>query len=164
MKRLFRKYQLLFVVFILIIGAGCNDENYGKEQMDQINAFLTEHLDGGRLDSLHYVVVIPDQGCAGCVNVAEVFYRDFSKRDDILFVFTNILSVKMLNYKLSINNTNTIIDTTNLYMNMFKQKEKIYPTAVVMKDGLASAILVQSPRQSGLRAIRNHLERNTFNQ
>lgn len=155
MKRL---YVFCVCAVMLMFFAGCSNEGSGKELIDGINGFLTDHFDRCRLDSLNYIIIIPNQGCAGCVNVAELFYRDFSERNDILFIFSNIQSVKMLHHKISVNNANTIIDTANVYLNMFQQKEAIYPTAIVMKDGSASAILMQSPRQPGLRVIRNHLE------
>lgn len=152
--------RLIIHIILLTSFAACCSCSDMSENMSAINSFLTDHLGQDKLDSIKYIVVIPEQGCGGCISVAETFYHDFSNRNDILFVFSNILSVKMLNHKLDINKDNTVIDSENVYMNILPRKNRIYPNAIIMKDGKAAAIIAQSKDESGLRVLRHHLEEN----
>ncbi len=154
---------ICLLLLLSVCSNSCSSLNSKAEQISEIDDFISIHFEK-KLDSLNYIIVIPEQGCSGCITVAEVFYKDFSFRDDILFIFNNIMSVKMLKHRLAIRKDNTIIDTSNVYSSILGKKENIYPTAIVMKDGHASAILSQSPSQSGLRTLRHYLERNTSNQ
>lgn len=104
------------------------------------------------------MIIIPEQGCSGCVSVAEAFYRDYSLRDDIMFVFCNVMSYKMLHSKLNINNENTIVDSSNIYLSMLPRGNRIYPNVIIMKEGKAAALVSQSTKEFGLRSLRHHLE------
>lgn len=152
MKKLF-----IFIIFISLYS--CSDVKSYSESLNKINVFLSENDGVTQLvKDVKYMIIIPEQGCSGCVSVAEAFYRDYSLRDDIMFVFCNVMSYKMLHSKLNINNENTIVDSSNIYLSMLPRGNRIYPNVIIMKEGKATALVSQSTKEFGLRSLRHHLE------
>lgn len=120
----------LFLTLILVFGCG-KDSNYEKK----LSFLLEKNLD---LRAYSTVVVIPGAGCAGCISHAESFFRKEKDRDDHLFVFTNIASLKTLTLKLDgldlESMSNVILDKNNIF-SIQDAPENIYPHLVVVYDG-----------------------------
>lgn len=92
-------------------------------------------------------------GCGGCITVAEEFYKDFSSCENIRFIFTNILSEKMLNMKLKINKSNTCLDSNNSILKVLPSEAKIYPCIISLKNNKVVKITYQSPNEEGFSII-----------
>ena len=102
---------------------------------------------------IDYVVIVPNQGCGGCITLAEEFYADFSACDNIRFIFTNILSKKMLNIKLEVNKSNTYLDSNNDILKILPSEAKIYPCIISLNEGEVVKITYQSPKEDGFSII-----------
>lgn len=105
------------------------------------------------LSKLNYIVIIPNEGCGGCITYAEEFYKRNQDRDDILFVFTNIISRKILKQKVSINLKNTYLDLDNAYLRAYPTDQSIYPCILALKSGNVTEIHYQSPKEDGFLLI-----------
>lgn len=127
-----------------------------QETLDDINIRLKQDFTESRLDSLSFIVIIPEEGCGGCITIAEDFYNNFSSKDDILFIFTNVLSVKTLLYKITVNDNNTIIDRNNEYISIIPTGKRIYPFILAMRDGQARAMISQSPGGRGFMEVEQY--------
>ena len=91
-----------------------------------------------RLSGQTTVFVIPGTGCTGCITKAEQFFTENCMKDEYLFIFTNIVSVKNLKIKIGdqrlLQRDNVILDVENtLYIAGFE--ENIYPFKYEFKDG-----------------------------
>lgn len=148
---------LVLIIAIFSISSCTESESY-SECIKKMNAYISGNEDSVQFRDIKYIVIIPEQGCSGCLSVAEAFYKDYSSREDILFVFSNVMSYKMLHNKLKINACNTIIDSSNTYLSMLPRKNRMYPNVIMMKEGYASAMVSQSTKEFGLRALRRYLE------
>ncbi|NSL85212.1 hypothetical protein ECE50_000090 [Chitinophaga sp. Mgbs1] len=97
-------------------------------------------------------VIIPNQGCEGCISTAESFVKNhISSAADIRYVFTRIQSVKLLKIKLGATvmaSDKVLLDTANTIPYPDKQKE-IYPMIVRVKNHKVTEITYQSPESDG---------------
>lgn len=83
------------------------------------------------------IVLIPGAGCTGCITIAEQYYREHRNDGSILFIFTDITSVKNLRFRLeeeTLDKKNIILDLDN---NFFfpDYDESIYPYSISLKNG-----------------------------
>lgn len=96
------------------------------EILEKVNLYLANEFDS-KLDSVRFLTIIPEQGCGTCITAAENFYNEFSDRNDMMFVFCNIMSNKILKSKVKINSSNTIlIMTTTFWLLCRRTKEYIH--------------------------------------
>lgn len=136
------------------IFTSCSESD--SEVLSNVNLYLEENF-AKNLDSVKFIVVIPEQGCGTCITQAENFYNEFSQNDDIVFVFCNIISNKILKHKVNINYDNTVFDYDNEFLSLLPQNKQIYPCVFVMKNGKASALIWQSVRQAAFMEIRKSI-------
>lgn len=138
---------LLFLLTVLLIAA-CSD-NHAKLSR-AIGA-----LDADRLAAGSYVI-IPNQGCEGCISTAEAFVKNnIDNSDSIRYIFTRIQSVKLLKIKLGndvMSSSKVLLDTADMIE--YDDKEKaIYPMIVSIKDHRIDKITYQSPDADGLNEL-----------
>lgn len=138
----------LCVLVIIITLASCSSR---KETISLFNSFLSKELCPDSLLHKKMIVIIPNEGCGGCISVAEDFYQRNCQRNDILFVFTNVLSLKNLKYKIQINFQNTIIDDENRYTDNLPAETRIYPCILYLSEGKVVKINYQSPKEEGFK-------------
>jgi len=141
------KYKLLFLFITLIISA-CADKHAGLNQ-------AIEALDKSKLTTGSYII-IPNQGCEGCISTAEAFVKNnISKSDNIRYIFTRIQSAKLLKIKLGndvMSSNKVLLDTADTIEYPDKGKE-IYPMIVTVKDHRVDKVSYQSPDSDGLDAL-----------
>lgn len=122
---------LLFVILGLIACSCTNNSSYER----LLSSLLEKNID---LQDYSVVVIIPGAGCTGCISQAEDFFRQQMSREDHLFIFTNITSLKTLKLKMENidieNLDNTIIDKENLY-DIQENQECIYPHIAIVENG-----------------------------
>lgn len=112
-------------------------------------------LDSHKLSTGSYLV-IPNQGCEGCISSAEAFVRNnFNKADHIRYIFTRIQSSKLLKIKLGsevMASNKVLLDTANTIVYPDKKNE-IYPMIITMRNDQITSITYQSPAADGLAAL-----------
>lgn len=105
------------------------------------------------------VVVIPNQGCQGCISEAEKFVlNNYNKLDNVNYIFTQIHSVKLLKLRLGdsvIFSPKVKLDVKNEISYPEKAKE-IYPMIVYYQDAEIKKIDYQSPQSEGFKNLLNH--------
>jgi hypothetical protein len=103
----------------------------------QYQSFLVDRINVSdiNLSRYHSIVVIPGSGCPGCISEAENYCRQsLSRNDSILFIFTNIYSLKSLKNKLKIdlfNNSRIILDTCDFYY-VSDYYDSMYPQKIIL--------------------------------
>lgn len=130
----------------IILGViGCVEPEY-KETTNSLSKILpatTEDM---------IVVVIPNQGCTGCISEAESYVMaNHQKAPNISYVFTRIQSHKLLKRKLGdsiLNRTNVILDEKN-YITYPDEEKEIYPMIIYLKKGSIKKVEYQSPTSPG---------------
>lgn len=150
--------DLYIILFVLLCGVPlCTScQEHDSEILDRVNMYLEDSLTG-KLDSVKFIIIIPEQGCGTCITQAENFYNEFSQRNDILFIFCNVLSNKILKHKIDINYKNTILDYNNEFLSLLPQNKRIYPCVFAIQDRRASALIWQSVKQSAFMAVRKSI-------
>src|ERR1044072_4331474 len=112
-------------------------------------------VDGHLLPTGHYVI-IPNQGCEGCISTAEDFVkRHYTSAQDVKYIFTRAQSLKLLRIKLGnegMSSRKGLGDSGNVIRYTEKEKD-IYPMIVTMKDGEITGIKYQSPEEDGLGVV-----------
>ena len=94
---------------------------------------------------LKYIIIIPNQGCGGCITYAEDFYLNNKCRNDMFFVFTNIVSLKVLYLDIKIRTENTLLDINNKFIEILPNDKIIYPIVLFIDNGKVKKIEFQSP-------------------
>ena len=102
------------------------------------------------------IVVIPNQGCAGCISEAENYViENASKHEDVVFVFTQIQSMKLLRVKLGseiLKQKNVIFDSENS-IKYPDENKIIYPMVIFVNQGKIKKITYQSPSEEALKEL-----------
>lgn len=98
------------------------------------------------------VVVVPGTGCTGCITGIEHFINEnYSKYSDVIFVFTNIQSVKLMKLKMGQvpfdDANNIILDCKNEFYDV-DNVNKIYPSILYLCNYKVCDINYISPNQS----------------
>lgn len=137
-------YSLLF--FLLLFS--CK-----QQHADLLHALRT--VDKPLLPSGHYVI-IPNQGCEGCISTAEDFVkRHYASSQDVKYIFTRVQSLKLLRIKLGsdvMGSSKILVDSGNVIRYPEKEKD-IYPMIVTMKEGEIARIAYQRPEEDGLGVV-----------
>lgn len=122
---------LFLLLFVLSLGmSGCRSDNYLsliQKKLDGVAGFHSSEYS--------FVVIIPNEGCPGCISEAVNFYQN-NRNDSIFFVFTNIFSRKdfRLNMGAGIENRkNVYIDTKNEFL-CEDENINAYPIIVDIRD------------------------------
>ena len=90
---------------------------------------------------------MPGLGCNGCIQEAEAFMKTHVTDKRILFVLTNLSSLKILQLKIGIKideHDNILVDKNGLFE--ITTNNRIYPCIIEMKEGKVVSHSFQSPR------------------
>lgn len=144
----------LFLLGILLFSS-CGDKTDQKEKK-----FLSDAV--GQLDSnkqYEWIVILPGMGCHGCIQEGEYFMKQHISNEKILFVLTNISSLKILQQKTEV----IIKDHSNIYIdrnNQFKllTENSIYPCVIQVDEGKLQQYAFQCPQTSAFAIIEKALE------
>lgn len=108
-------------------------------------------------NEFNVIVVLPGQGCEGCISTVEAYLKENINNMKILFVMTNLNSVKILNYKLGIDVKkikNIHIDYDNAFSSSEFSEYVTYPYVVYL-DSLSNEVLKIDVQKPGNYAIDN---------
>lgn len=141
-------YKHLLLLLFMLVMTGCSDKH--TKLCQAISA-----LDADKLATGNYVI-IPNQGCEGCISTAEAFVKNnIDVSDSTRYIFTRIQSVKLLKIKLGNNvmsSSKVLLDTADIIEYPDKAKA-IYPMIITVKEHQIDKISYQSPADDGLNAL-----------
>lgn len=102
------------------------------------------------------VVVIPNEGCEGCISEAELFVMENHKKfENVIYVFTKIHSVKLLKLRLGdsvISDSRVKLDINN-DINYPERTKEIYPMMIYFESNEIRKIDYQSPKTEGFKSL-----------
>ncbi len=151
-----KKYLLgILVGFCVLCATSCKEGLKKKEDVFIKNA-IGQLKDATAYD---WIVILPGVGCHGCIQEGEFFMKKNISNTKILFVLTNISSLKILQQKIDIR----ISEHSNIYVdrnNHFKliTENGIYPCIVQIKDGKVLQHTFQSPQQAAFHNLGKYLK------
>jgi hypothetical protein len=134
----------IIIGLLFFICIRCSDNTYEEKLKIQLrNKFPKE------LKYLNAIVVLPNQGCIGCISEAENFMISNANKKNlgIKYVVTKIMSRKILNQKLgdSIYFSKALfIDSLNIFSTV-GDKYANYPAILYLKNGDFKSIEFQCP-------------------
>ncbi|HVI45296.1 MAG TPA: hypothetical protein VM802_10515 [Chitinophaga sp.] len=103
-------------------------------------------------------VVIPNEGCEGCISTAESFVKkNIHAAANIRYIFTRIQSSKLLKIKLGndvMSSNRVLLDTANI-IEYPDKANNIYPMVIILHDGKIARVTYQSPASNGLSGLLN---------
>lgn len=136
-------YVLALAFMILSITISC------KEDVEEIEtAYFNSAINNLNVANYtKWIVVLPGLGCHGCIQEAEAFMKDNVEKTDILFVLTNISSLKILQQKIGVQ----VKDYSNVYVdreNVFNipTDNSIYPCIIKVENSKITTHEFQSPK------------------
>lgn len=122
-----------FAIYILLLlsFAGCKPATFEQALKRSFESYLDTVQ-----ANYDYILLIPNSGCTGCISEAEHFFKGHSRQENILFVFTHVISSKDLRIRAGRENLakkNVLIDKENRFY--FKEfEDSIYPVVAVIKN------------------------------
>jgi len=150
-----RKYSAIFILLILSVTA-CRQ---GSEKIERET--LNNAIKEAGINSNHYrwMVVLPSLGCNGCIQEGEAFMKENITDTHILFILTNISSLKILQQKTNIRiseHSNIFVDRNNLFD--IPTNNRIYPCVAELKDGKVFSHLFQRPQSAAFVHLEHQLK------
>lgn len=136
-RKIKNKGLAIFCMLLLLVMAGvaCTKK---VSYVELVKEELESIFPASALKGYCCIVLIPNGGCAGCVQQAENYFQQQQGNMETLFVFTNFSSRKSLTIKLgkeSLARPNVWLDNDNrLYFP--ECAESIYPCVIFLKEGL----------------------------
>jgi hypothetical protein len=133
-------YNAKLIFLSVLIFSACS---VAQEELHKSISLLDAHM----LSTGTYVI-IPNQGCEGCISQAEAFVKkNIRAGNNTRYIFTRIQSTKLLKIKLGteiMNSSKILLDTANTIVYPDKKKE-IYPMTVTLADNKIIKLTYQSP-------------------
>lgn len=152
-----RYSKLFFALSGLLILLSCSKSNYN----DFIQTSLLEKF-GTELKELKGVIILPNQGCSGCISEGEGFLKTYyAEFDSVKFILNRIVSKKMLKQKLGDSiyfNKSIYIDSLNFFVPPFHHDKLIYPTLIYLNNGKITDIEYQHPNSNSIGFFLDYLE------
>ncbi len=152
-----KKYIIQIMIFIWIVGlVSC------KQKIEEVEEkFLASVIDEFRIDEKYeWVVILPGLGCHGCIQEGEFFMKKNISNNKILFVLTDITSLKIFQQKTGIrisNSPNVFVDKNNRFK--LTTKNAIYPCIIQLEHGKILHYSFQSPQNAAFSKIKRILSK-----
>jgi hypothetical protein len=145
---------LSFIISVLIF-ISCSTKEYksNKKILKVVDNYTIEI----GIKKPPYLVILPNQGCIGCITVAEDFLMRNAQHTNCIFILTSVMSLKLLKNKLGeeiLCLPNVYIDSCNYIGNNIPQL--IYPI-VIFHDKPTPEIYFQKPESSAFRILRSRM-------
>lgn len=139
-------FGVIIVIMIVIVVANSVVSYYSNNSIyNYYDSIINESFTDVDKAELKHIIIIPNQGCGGCITYAEDFYSNNKCRNDIFFVFTNIVSLKVLFLDIEIRTENTLLDINNKFIEILPNDKIIYPIVLFIDNGKVKKIEFQSP-------------------
>lgn len=143
----------LFIFLLYLTACGNSTEEIEKNHLSKSIA----QIEVG--DQYKWLVILPGVGCHGCIQDAEYFMKKNVANKKILFVLTNVSSLKILQQKTEIRideHSNIFIDQEGLFR--IPTDNAIYPCVVELNNGSIQKHMFQSPQTAAFFQLQQHLE------
>lgn len=124
--------KILILVLFVNFTISCQTDRRCEYWNEKFDTLLIENI-----DSYDTIIVVPEAGCTGCISKAEQFYIENQSNDKILFIFTNIVSIKTLLIRLGrdvLSKDNVYIDSSDLFFDL-DYADNIYPHKINRING-----------------------------
>lgn len=136
---------IIVIVIVTVVANSVVSYNSNNSICNYYDSLINECFTGVDKAELKYIIIIPNQGCGGCITYAEDFYLNNKCRNDMFFVFTNIVSLKVLYLDIKIRTENTLLDINNKFIEILPNDKIIYPIVLFIDNGKVKKIEFQSP-------------------
>lgn len=148
--------KLLCFLFCIVYLTNCQ-ENKQAQLLSSLKRLDPE------MRSSQFYVIIPNQGCDGCIsNMEDFVIKNHQAYTDVKFIFTRITSKKILKLRLGkdlLSQKNIVLDFENSVI--FPEKEQeIYPMVVCIQNDHVSDIFYQSPFEDGISILSKKISEN----
>ena len=143
MKRLL---HLVVIFFYILSIYSCNRSVKEIETNYLVNALNKIKID----ETINWIVILPGLGCDGCIQEGEAFMKKCINNKEIMFVLTNISSLKIMEQKIEVKvheHQNIIIDRGNEFI--VPTNNSIYPCIIKIENNKIVSHEFQSP-ENGL--------------
>ena len=149
------RYTIIIIMLLVSIMISCN-----KTENEIESSYLENSVEKLSLDPIvKWIVILPGLGCHGCIQEGEVFMQEHVNNKNILFVLTNIESLKILQKKTGVN----IKEHSNIYVDRNAEfnvptDNSIYPCIIQIVNGKLKGHQFQSPKNgTAFDALKSHL-------
>ena len=156
-RMLMRNFISVVLLLSVMSFYGCRQTHDNELELCQSVERLMQDDSLSRYD---YIVIIPQEGCEGCISFGEDFYETYKTVTGIKFIFTNIVSEKKLRKRIEIA-PGTIIDKKGVLAAGCKESDRLYPTVINIEKGKVEKISRQSPEEDALIELEQSLLQNT---
>ena len=112
-----------------------NPNSYNVTLHNELMVY-TDHVLDMKKENPTKTIIIPEEGCAGCISEAEDFYMANKERKDLFFIFTNISSIKSIKLRVGKDvedKENVFLDIDNDFLSE-QFNENIYPIVFDIRD------------------------------
>ena len=139
-----RTYVLLFALLLSCAILSCGRD----EKMDRVNEYLAEVIPPKDLSRLKTVIIIPREGCGGCIKSATA-YSIAHYSEENAYVFTLVQDKKLFRQQIGrefLSKNNVYVDSLNHY-----QKGDLYdpyPKICKLENGKAVSFTNFEPEAS----------------
>ncbi len=141
---------------LAIVIASC--KSIEEKQKDDITNLINQYFSQNNIPKTPYTIILPNQGCMGCITVAENFLIENAQDSRCTFILTSIMSLKVLKTKLGgdiINSTRVHLDKENFFGNNINQL--IYPVIIWEEKG-ETFLYFQKPGENAFEVLRKKLK------
>ena len=150
--------KTLIKLLVLYLFCSCNFKGDRKNSniIKNVNTFVRSH----NIVRDTYLVVVPNQGCPGCITVAEQFVKENYSNKKLTIVFTSVMSLKILKNQMGeeiLNSQNVFIDSSDVLLNQIP--DAYYPFWVHIKGNKIGEVFFQSPKISAMDELRSELKK-----
>jgi hypothetical protein len=138
------KFSILMIVVILCCITTSCKKNIRETENDNLTAAMAKL---NIKKPTKWLVVLPGLGCHGCIQEGEAFMKKYVKNTNILFVLTNISSLKILQQKIGVqlkSCPNVYIDRENMFD--VHTDNSFYPCIARIEKGRIVEHEFQSPK------------------
>lgn len=150
-------YLGLILISLLFMTAAWKVSEPFKLLQDQISK-IDSHA---KRQSRKIYLVLPNQGCEGCISTVEDFAIKNYRNKNLAFIFTRVNSRKLLRIKLTdkvLKQPNVFIDLNNI-ISYPKSDMQIYPMIVFTENGKVTNVDYESPTTGGIGTLRMYAQK-----
>lgn len=147
------KIAILFLMFLEI---SCKDSVKIEEEVFLKNAIVQINS----VSQYNWIVILPGLGCHGCIQEGEYFMKKNIEYTKILFVLTNISSLKIFQQKTGIQinkHSNIYIDRNNHFR--LPTQNAIYPCIIQISNGNLFNYSFQSPTSASFLKLKKNISK-----
>lgn len=128
---------------IVFLGGQSCEKTYDSFLGEKVQTYFSDEM-----KELEAIIILPNQGCGGCISEVEYFLiYDSKKYNHVKFILTNIYSKKILYQKLG----DSICHASNVYLDLDNHfvkttfKEAQYPAILYVEEEKIEKIEYQNP-------------------